>query len=68
MTNDYTTYDQLPFSLCAADVAKVLGISRAKAYTLMRSEGFPTLFIGRRMVVPRDRLLEWIDHQLPSQK
>ena len=54
------SYDQLPVALNADQVAAVLGISRAGAYNLMRSEGFPTLFIGKRMVVPKDRLLEWI--------
>ena len=51
---------QLPMALNANQVAAALGISRAGAYNLMRSEGFPTLFIGKRMVVPKDRLLDWI--------
>ena len=55
-----SSYDQLPVALNADHVAAVLGISRAGAYNLMRSEGFPTLFIGKRMVVPKDRLLDWI--------
>ena len=57
----FSSYDQLPLALNADQVAAVLGISRAGAYTLMRSESFPTLVIGKRMVVPRDRLLRWID-------
>ena len=59
-----TSYDQLPLALKADQVAAVLGISRAGAYNLMRSEGFPTLFIGKRMVVPRDRLIDWMDAQV----
>ena len=39
----------------------VLGISRAGAYELVHSEGFPTLKIGSRIVVPKDKLREWID-------
>ena len=62
--NTYTSYEQLPLSLCANDVAKVLGISRAGAYTLMRSKGFPTIRIGKRMVVPKDKLLAWMDEQI----
>ena len=27
---------------------------------LLRSDGFPTLHIGKRMVVPKDRFLQWI--------
>lgn len=60
----YTNYDQLPLALGAEDVAQVLGISRANAYNLMRSKGFPTLKIGKRMTVPKQKLIEWIDAQM----
>ena len=60
----YNSYDQLPLSLNANQVAAVLGISRAGAYNLMRSQGFPTLFIGKRMVVPKDNLLAWMNKQV----
>ena len=62
----YTNYDQLPLALNADDVAQVLGVSRAQAYNLMRSEGFPTLKIGKRMSVPKNKLLEWIDAHMAS--
>ena len=66
MTTTYTSYEQLPLALNADDVAAVLGISRANAYTLMRSKGFPTLIIGKRMTVPKDKLLEWMDEQMSA--
>ena len=53
----------LPFTLNAQQVADVLSIARNSAYTLMHSEGFPTIHIGKRLLVPRDKLLQWIDHQ-----
>ena len=59
-----TDPSQLPMALNAKQVATVLGISRAGAYNLMRSEGFPTLFIGKRMVVPKDRLMNWMNTQI----
>lgn len=62
----YTNYDQLPLALGADDVAQVLGISRANAYNLMRSKGFPTLKIGKRMTVPKQKLIEWIDAQMSA--
>ena len=62
----YTSLDQLPLALSADDVAQVLGISRANAYELMHSEGFPTLKIGKRMTVPKDKLIEWIDKQMTA--
>ena len=57
----YTQYEQLPLSLCASDITAVLSISRANAYNLLRREDFPTLHIGKRMVVPKDRFIQWIE-------
>ena len=66
MATTYTSYNQLPLSLNANDIAAVLGISRANAYTLMRAKGFPTIFIGKRMIVPRDKFIEWMDMQISA--
>lgn len=66
MDSTFTSYDQLPIVLTADSVASVLGISRANAYALLRSDGFPTLHIGKRMVVPKDRFLQWITDSIPS--
>lgn len=62
----YTSLEQLPLALSAEDVAQVLGISRANAYTPMHSKGFPTIKIGKRMTVPKDKLIEWIDKQMTA--
>jgi predicted DNA-binding transcriptional regulator AlpA len=64
--NTYTSLEQLPVTLNADELAKTLGISRANAYNLMRSKGFPTLKIGKRMVVPKGKLIAWIDCQVPA--
>ena len=61
MTNKYTTYEQLPLMLSVPEVAIVLGISRAAAYELARSKDFPSLRIGTRIVVPKDRFINWIN-------
>ena len=57
----YVTYDQLPLMLNAEDVQHVMNISQSGAYQLMHRADFPTILIGKRMVVPRDKLLEWIE-------
>lgn len=57
----YKSFDELPLMLNVVQVAAVLGISRAGAYELVHSEGFPALKIGSRIVVPKDKLQEWID-------
>lgn len=57
----YKTYDELPLMLSVPEVAAVLGISRAGAYELARSRDFPSLTIGTRIVVPKDRFIDWIN-------
>ena len=57
----YTNYDDLPLMLSVLDVASVLGISRAGAYELVRSDGFPALRIGSRIVVPKEKFIDWIN-------
>lgn len=64
MSKNYTSLEQLPLALSAEDVAQVLGVSRANAYALMHSKGFPTLKIGKRMTVPKDKLIEWMEKRI----
>ena len=61
--NTYRNYNDLPLMLSVPEVAKVLGISRAGAYQLVRSAGFPHMKIGNRILVPKDKFLKWIDEQ-----
>ena len=60
MRSQFTSYDQLPITLTADHIAAALGISRAGAYELVRTEGFPALKIGSRIVIPKDELQEWV--------
>ena len=60
----YKTREEMPLFLTVMDVANLLGISRASAYELVRQENFPKLKIVQgRTIIPRDRLLEWLDEQ-----
>lgn len=68
MNQVYTKFEDLPVMLNADLVAQALGISRAGAYQIMHSKGFPTIRIGRRMVVPKERLLKWIDDRLQDEQ
>lgn len=59
----FKSYQDLPLTLTAPEVGEVLGISRATAYELVRSEGFPRMKIGKRILIPRDKFIQWIDEQ-----
>ena len=57
----YKNYDDLPLFLNADLVAKVLGISAASSYELMHEKDFPVLKIGNRMVVPKEKFIQWVE-------
>ena len=60
----YKSKDELPMFLSVMDLADLLGISRASAYELVNEEEFPKLKIVQgRTIIPRDRLLEWLDEK-----
>lgn len=59
----FKSYEDLPLTLSAPEVAEVLGISRAAAYELVRSRGFPSLKVGTRILVPKDKFIAWINAQ-----
>ena len=56
----YKSYDELPLFLNASTVAKVLGVSPSSGYELMHEPDFPVLKVGSRMVVPKEKFVEWV--------
>lgn len=42
-------------------VAKELGVSPSSGYELMHEPGFPVLRIGNRMVVSKERFIQWVE-------
>ena len=59
----FKSYEDLPLMLSVPEMGAALGISRAGAYELAQSEGFPALRIGTRIVIPKDKLQEWVNKQ-----
>ena len=59
----YHSLEELPLMMNMAEVAAVLGISRAGAYKLAHNEAFPAFQIGRRIVVLREKFLNWLNGQ-----
>jgi len=56
----YQLFDDLPDILDARQIASVLRISRASAYNLLNSADFPTLHIGKRKLVMKTDLIQWL--------
>ena len=55
------SYDDLPLFLNANLLAQVLGVSISTAYEVMHEPGFPVLRVGSRMVVPKERFIQWVE-------
>jgi excisionase family DNA binding protein len=59
----YTAYEDLPLFLNAETVAKLLGISISSSYELMHEKGFPSLRIGSRLIVPKEKFRAWVEEK-----
>ena len=59
----FKSYEELPLFLNAEVVAKALGVSISSAYELMHDKGFPSVRIGNRLIVPKDKFTDWVDEQ-----
>ncbi|WP_297870874.1 AlpA family transcriptional regulator [uncultured Oscillibacter sp.] len=55
------SYDDLPLFLNASMVSQVLGVSPSSGYELMHTSGFPVLRVGSRMVVPKEKFIQWVE-------
>jgi excisionase family DNA binding protein len=55
---------QMQKFLSVPEIRDILGISSSRAYDLVRSAGFPSLRVGRRIVVDRPLFEAWIRQQL----
>ena len=61
MKDYFTSFDQVPVVIDAKTLSKVMGISLSKSYELFRSKGFPCISLGKRKIVPKDKLIEWLN-------
>jgi len=43
------------------DIQKMMGVSRASAYALVKNtKGFPHIMVGNRIVIPADLFKDWV--------
>ena len=66
--SEYKSYDELPLFLNASTVAKVLGVSPSSGYELMHEADFPVLKVGSRMVVPKEKFIQWVERRTGGQQ
>ena len=55
-------------TLSVEEAGKLLGVSRQVAYQLIHRSDFPTLHIGRRILVPKKQLEIWMERQVNGEE
>lgn len=61
MKRVFHSEDDIPFMLDANCVASILSISKSSAYGLMHAKDFPTICVGKRLLVKKSSFLEWLN-------
>lgn len=57
----YNNIEDLPLTLTVVEIAEIMGLSLAKAYELCHSKGFPSVLVGRRLIIPKLALIKWME-------
>ncbi|QQE81605.1 helix-turn-helix domain-containing protein [Alicyclobacillus sp. SO9] len=52
---------EFPAVLRIQDAMKILGVGRNTMYKLVKQPGFPARQFDKVILIPRDRLFEWLD-------
>lgn len=58
--NEYRSYEEIPEIMTVFDVADVLRISVASAYTVTAAEGFPVMLLNSQRRIRKDLFIEWL--------
>ena len=56
----FCTVEEVPLLLGANDIMKLTGLSRTMVYYLMHADGFPVITIGKRRLVRKEKLFDWL--------
>ena len=50
-----------------AEAAQVLSLSKNLMYQLANRDDFPSIRLGKRIMIPRDKLIEWVNSHCGEQ-
>ncbi|MFC1907772.1 helix-turn-helix domain-containing protein [Chloroflexota bacterium] len=60
--NDYPNSDDRSLTFSVPEAAKLLGLSKGNLYNQIRLKAIPCLCIGRRKLIPKAALLQWLEN------
>ena len=53
----------LPNVLTVKEMSKFLNVNTSRAYKLTHRSDFPSFKLGNKILIPRNKLLQWIDEK-----
>ena len=59
----YSSFNELPPDADRAGCGRCAGHRAGHAYEVAHRKDFPTITLGSRIIVPRDKFMAWIDEQ-----
>ena len=59
----YQSYEEIPLFLDAKGIVRILGVSTTTAYTMLKDPAFPAVKIGRKRLVRKEKLFEWLQER-----
>lgn len=59
----YESKKDYPLILNVSEIAEILRVNKVKVYELTHREDFPSLKLGNRIIVNRDKFFEWLDKE-----
>ncbi len=62
------SFDELPQMFSVAQLSQVLSISRTAAYDLAKEDGFPSVKVGGRVLIHREKFLKWLEKKMKEKK
>jgi len=54
--------------MAAKDISDYLRVNVNKAYELFHREDFPSLKLGGRYIIPREKFLKWLDKEIDEKQ
>jgi len=56
-------FEDFPDLMTVQDLKKLFNIGNNKAYELTYYKNFPKIKIGRKIIIPKKQLMQWIENQ-----
>lgn len=54
-------------TVTVAEAAKLIGIDKHAVYCLCKTDDFPSITIGRRVLIPYTSLVNWLEQKATAQ-